>query len=366
MKKKALSFFLALILVFTFLVPMASAEVVTNVKIDNAQGGASQIVDVKVSMATDMDVVIGRLIIKYDQRLELVSFTNGAVFENTYSAVTGEENGTFIYVGDVGITSEKTSVSAKTGDTLLTLKFRIPANATIEDTFSVSLDSQSVFTGVSGLDGVDTPIVSNSGTISATAIEPCAEHTFGEETVVRTRSFFVGAYSYKTCSSCGYIDATSTDPIPTNIFTPLGTAIRYAGNPSGIGAHFKVNADSLQAVEAQGYKVELGIELVYGDETKTEIFYGDGAPIKNIENYNDGVISAAIEKIKTQQKGNIYAYVKIIDETGAARVEKTYTSLNGSKDISIADVVNMLNFNKYSPASKEYLNAVANGFESDQ
>jgi hypothetical protein len=45
-------------------------------------------------------------------------------------------------------------------------------------------------------------------------------------------------------------------------------------------------------------------------------------------------------------------------------MEKTYTSINGSKDVSIADVAGMLNFNKYTQASKDYLNAVANGFEN--
>ncbi len=366
MKKKALSFFLALVLVVTLLVPMASAEIVTNVKIDNVQGNASKLVEVKISMATNMDVTIGRLFIKYDPRLELVSFTNGTVFENTYSAVTGEESGEFIYVGDIGLTSEKESTSAKSGDVILTLKLRIPENASTADEYSVSLDTKSSFATSASAVSTDTPIISNAGTISVASLPECSAHTFGEETVVRTKSYFTGGYSYKSCSACGFVSATSTEPTATNVFTPIGTAIRYAGNPSGIGAHFKVNAESLQAIEALGYKVELGIELVYGDRTKTEVFYGDNTPEDNRQNYSDGVISASIEGIKTQLKGNIYAYVKIIDETGVARVEKTYTSISGSKDVSIADVVNLLNFNKYSPASKEYLNAVANGFEVDE
>lgn len=366
MKRRALSFLLALVLVLTLLVPMATAQDTANVKIDGVEGGASQLVEVKISMAAALDVTVARLAIKYDKRLELVSFTNGTVFENTYTVVTGEENGEFLYVGDIGISTSKESVSAAANAVICTLKFKIPDNATVSDTFTVSLDGvNSEFATSVNSEIVNTPAIAAANSILVSDTAPCATHTFGESVVVREKNYFQGGFSYRTCSYCGYVESISTSPTETNLFTPLGTAIRYAGNPSGIGAHFKVNAEALQALEAKGYVVEIGIELVYGNEKKTEIFYGNNAPEKNRTNYADGVISASIEGIKTQLKGNIYAYVKIINEDGSARIEKTYTSVSGSKDVSIADVVSLLNFNKYTQASKDYLNAVANGFESE-
>ena len=366
MKRRALSFILALVLVLTLLVPMATAEGTANVKIDSVQGGASQLVEVKVSMATTLDVTVARLAIKYDKRLELVSLTNGTVFANTYTSVNGEENGEVLYVGDIDITSEKQSVSASSSAVICTLKFKIPDNAIEGEVYSISLDAlNSEFATSQSATIVKTPAVATAGSITTTVTSPCTAHTFGESVVVREADYFQYGFSYKTCSSCGYVESASTPTTQTNLFTPIGTAIRYAGNPSGIGAHFKVNAESLQAIETKGYKVEIGIELVYGAQKKTEIFYGDSAPEKNRDNYADGVISASIEGIKTQLKGNIYAYAKIINEDGSARVEKTFITVSGSENISIADVVNLLNFNKYTQASKDYLNAVANGFEGE-
>ena len=365
MKRRALSFVLALVLVLALLVPMATAEGTANVKFGNVQGGASQLVDVNVSMASALDVTIARLAIKYDSRLELVSITNGTVFENTYTTVNGEENGEILYVGDIEISSTKESVSAAANAVICTLKFKIPDNAIEGEVYNITLDAlNSEFATSQNETIVKTPASATTGTVTASALTPCATHSFEDSVVVRERDYFQGGFSYKTCSSCGYVASESTSPIETNLFTPVGTAIRYAGNPSGIGAHFKVNAESLQALESKGYKIEIGIELVYGKDKKTEIFYGDSAPEKNRTNYADGVISASIEGIKTQLKGNIYAYVKIIGEDGSARMEKTYTSINGSKDVSIADVAGLLNFNKYTQASKDYLNAVANGFEN--
>ena len=369
MKKKALSFFLALVMVAMFLVPInSSASSGASVGVQDAQGYVSQLVDVKVVMSDNLQAAVGKLVINYDRRLELVSFTNGTVFEETSSEITGEENGTFTYVGFIDISESNTNSSASSGDVIITLKFRIPDNATISDNYEISVvDSASEFTesvgSGSSASGVVLPVSSYSGKITVLQPANCsAEHTFGEKVVVREASYFAGAYSYRTCSACGYVESSSSTPVSTNVFTPVGTAIRYAGNPSGIGAHFKVNAESIKAIENKGYQVQIGMELVYGEKINKEIFYGYGTPIENQENFNDGVISACIEGIGPQQKGTICAYVEIIDSTGVSRIERTYITVSGSKDISIADVASLLNFNKYSPASRDYLNAVVTGF----
>lgn len=368
MKKKALSFFLTLIIMATFLVPMHSmASTTAGVGVESVQGNVSQLVDVKITMSSDMDVAVAKLVIKYDPRLELVSFANGAVFEESSSEITGEENGTFTYVGLIEVSSTKANVSAKAGDTILTLKFRIPDNATASDTFEVSvIDAQSEFTTSMGTGsettGIVSPVTSYEGQISIAVPASCTSHTLGAETVVREQSYFVGGYSYKTCSVCGYVESTTSSPKETKVFTPVGTAIRYAGNPSGIGAHFEVNSDAIKAIESQGYQVQLGMELVYGESTNKEIFYGYGTPVENQTNFSDGVISASIEGIGPQQKGTICAYVEITDSTGVSRIERTYATISGSKEISIADVASLLNFNKYSASSRDYLNAVVTGF----
>ncbi|MBR2296076.1 MAG: hypothetical protein IKA43_01560 [Clostridia bacterium] len=366
--KKALSFLLAFIFMVTFVVPVQiGAEGVTNVKVENVEGTAGQLVTVSVKMATDLDVTVGKLKIKYDNRLELVKYTNGEVFANTYSEVTGEEKGIFTYVGDIDITSDKTTISAKANDVILKLVFKIPANALATDEYSVSVvNNESSFAVTQVTDGVigakEIECLSSSGMITTNTAPACSAHTYGEEVKVREQSYLLGGYSYKTCSACGAVESICTEPIATNIFTPLGTAIRYSGNPSGIGAHFAVNKDAIKAIETAGFEIEIGIELSYGDRTESHVFYGQNTPTENTTNFEDGVISACIEGVKTQQKGTIFAYAKIIKPDGTARVEKTYNTLKGNPRVSIVDIVSLMNFNKYSQASKDYLNTVANGF----
>lgn len=366
MKKRILSLFLALILSVTMLVPV-QAESQTNVKVENVQGVASQLVTVSIKADAELDVSVCKLVVKYDSRLNLVKFENGSVFTTTYSTITGEENGTFTYVADIDVTAQKTSVKMAKDSVIFKLQFEIPASATTADEYTVSINNQlssfSVTTSNEGTVGAKSiPCVSSAGIISIKSGSPCQTHTFGEATTVREQSYLHGGYSYKTCSVCGNIESTRTAPKATNAFTPLGTAIRHAGSPSGIGAHFKVDETAIKAVETAGFTVEVGIELSFGDRVETHVFYGANTPTKNATNYADGVISAAIENIPTQKKGTICAYIMIIDDSGAGRIERAYTSLNGNQSISIADVVSVMNFNKYNEASRDYLNAVANGF----
>ena len=366
--KKSLSFLLAFILIVTLIVPIQiGAEGVTNVKVENVTANASQLVTVKVSLAGDAVVSVGTLVVKYDERLKLVSCANGDVFENTYSEVVGTENGKFTYVGDIAISEGKISKSAKNGDVIFKLKFEIPSDAVAGDEYKVNIvDAESSFVVsemVEGQIGAKvTDCRSSAGLITGNGAPACSAHTFGEATVVREQSYLKGAYSYKTCSACGTVESTSTAPKASNIFTPLGTAIRYSGNPSGIGAHFAVNNDAIKAIEASGFSVEIGIELEYGEKTESVVFYGNNIPPENSKNFEDGVISACIEGVRTQQKGTIFAYVKIINADGSARIEKTYNTLHGNTRVSIVDVVLLMNLNKYSPQSRDYLNTVANGF----
>lgn len=366
--RRTLSFFLALVMMLTLVMPMSiGADGVTNVKVENTEGARSQIVTVNIKANADLDVTVGKLVIKYDNRLQLVNCVNGTVFENSYSSVVGNESGTFTYVGDIAISKDKASTAMKSGDVILKLEFLIPEDAAPTDEYSVSVvDAESSF-AVSKNEGGEIvasgiECLSVSGTISLKSATECEAHTFGEEKTLREQSYLIGGYSYKKCSACGKIDAKTTQPKATNVFTPLGTAIRYSGNPSGIGAHFAVNKDAIKAVETAGYEVEIGIELTYGDRTETHVFYGKNTPEKNSSSFDDGIIAAAIEGVKTQQKGTIFAYVKIIDEDGSARVEKTYNTLKGNIKVSIVDIVSLMNFNKYSQSSKDYLNIVANGF----
>lgn len=368
MKKRILSLFLAFIMTVMLLAPIpVGAQPTTNVKVDTVQGYISQFVEVKVTAAADMNVSVGKLVIKYDPRLELVSYTNGTVFEKVYSEITGEENGIFTYVADIEVSATKTSVEVKSGAVIVTLKFRIPDAAAVTDEYNVSIvDAQSSFTVTTNTEGVigaqSIECRSIAGIVGVKSPAECASHTFGEPTTIRTESYLSGGYSYKSCSGCGYVESTFTAPKATNAFTALGTAIRYAGNPAGIGAHFAVNADAIKAVEAAGYTVEVGIELSFGDRIENQVFYGANTPLANAKNFEDGVISAAIEGIPTQKKGTICAYMMITDSTGAGRIERTYTTVSGSERISIVDVVSLMNFNKYSESSRDYLTAVLNGF----
>lgn len=369
MNKKLISFFLALILTLTCIVPLqVMAEDTANVAVSTEEGKPSQIVTVKISAAKAFNASTAEICVTYPTTLELIEFKNGTVFETTYSKITGDEKGSFKYVADIGITTDKQSVAVSASAVIFTLSFKVPSGATSADSYAISVkDSVSMFaigtTNAEGTYATAIPCVSTAGKITVADATACQTHTFGEETVVRTASYFSNGYSYKTCSSCGYVESKITDATKTNVFTPVGTVIRYAGSPSGIGAHFKVDVDAIANVEKAGYKVEIGMELSYGGRTETHVFYGDNAPSANVNNMSDGVISAAIENIKTQQKGTIFAYIKIVDQaTGVGRMEKTYNTLLGSEQVSVVDVVSVMNLNKYTQKSRDYLSAVANGF----
>lgn len=369
MKKKLMSFFLSVILILTCFVPFqVMAEDTANVAVSSEEGKISQIVTVKFTAAKAFQASVAELDVSYPKELEIVEFKNGTVFEASYSQISGDADGSFKYVAGVALTADKQSVSVSASDVLFTLSFRIPDNATAGQEFTVSVnDSVSMFAlgsvDAEGAHNTTIPCISTSGKITAAAATECAAHTFGTVRAVRAVSYISSGYSYKTCSSCGYVDSVVINAKKTNVFAPLGTTIRYAGSPSGIGAQFKVDIDAIGKIQADGYKVEIGIELAYGDRVETHVFYGDNVPSENVVNMSDGVISAGIENVKTQQKGTIHAYVKIIDPaTGLGRTEKTYSTLGGSNEIAIVDIVLLMNFNKYTQSTRNYLNAVASGY----
>ena len=359
MKKKILSFLLAIIISAMLFVPVQTfADTTENLAVESVQAGTAQLIDVKITAATALDVNTAKIIVNYDSKLELVSVTNGTALPNNMSQdVSAQENGKYIYLASSGTAQD---ALLNNGNVIFTMKFKTPAEA---GTYSVKIDNAR--TELVNAEAVSTPCIAKSGAItaSAPATTPCEAHTFGESVVVKAEAtYLAGAYSYKTCTACGYVESTSTPPTSTGILTPLGTAIKYAGNPAGIGAHFKVDAEAIAKVEEAGYKITIGMEFVYGTREEKYYFYGDNISPQNETNFADGVISAGIENLYTQQKGTICAFVDIVDPAvGYGRTERVYNHLNGEKNLSIRDIAELLNFNKYSEATCNYLTAVLAG-----
>ena len=358
MKRKIMSLLLSLILVFTAIAPLnVMADDVENIEVESVNGVASQLVDVKIKVKGNLDINTAKLKVDYDPALELVSVTNGtALAENLSLGVCEQDRGSYIIL--LANTDPAQDALLSNGNVIFTLKFKLPQEA---GSYKVSIDdAKSEFASV-GAEKID--CVAKDGAITATEAPACEAHTFGADVVVNaTATYFAGAYSYKTCTLCGYVESTITDPIATGILTPLGTVIRYAGNPSGIGAHFGVNADAITAIEEKGFEINIGMELCYGSRTEKHHFYGDDVSPTNKANFEDGVISAAIEGVNTQLEGTICAFVEIIDPaTGYGRIERVYTHLNGDKTLSIKDIAELLNPTKYSQATVDYLTAVKAG-----
>ena len=359
MKRKLISLFLAIFMLAFAIMPYSvGAGETNNIAVESVEKAASQLVDVKITATQEIDVNTAKLVIDYDDALELVSVTNGTLLPGNYSlGVNEQDRGSYTLL--VGVSNPESDVYLAAGDVICTLKFKTPST---EGAYNVTVNSTK--TQLVSANATVTPCIAKVGTITVTKAPDCSAHTFGADVVVsQAATYFTGAYSYKSCTACGYVESTITPPTATNILTPLGTAIRYAGNPSGIGAHFGVNVDAITAIEALGYKVEIGIEIEYGNRTQVDVFYGSDVPPANATNFADGVISSSIEGIHTQQEGTICGYVKIMDPAkgGSGRYERVYTHLNGDKYLSIKDIASVLNFNKYSQASADYLTAVMAG-----
>lgn len=358
MKKKLTSFFLALIITATCIFPFQLLAVGDkNITVESVQTNASQFVEVKISANAVIDANIVALDINYDTSLELISVTPNASFtENKSVGIENQQRGSYKLL--VGMSDTALDASFANGTIICTLKFKAP---TVAGIYRVKINDSASSIVSSGEELI--ACSSNVGIITVGEGVACAGHTFGEETVIGSApTYFAGNYSYKSCTACGYVESTITDPISTEILTPLGTAIRYAGSPSGIGAHFKVDNAKLTEVEQAGYTVNVGMEFVYGNRVEKFVFYGAGAPVENITNMADGVISAGIERLDTQQEGTICAYVEIIDpNTGIGRTERVYTHLNGDRNLSIKDIASVMNLYKYSEATVDYLTAVVAG-----
>ena len=356
MKKKLTAFALALLIIIT-LVPSVSAQDTVNMAVSSVQGNASQMVDVNVTVKAEMDINTAKIKIDYDSALELVSVTVGtALPQNDSLGILEQDRGSYTLLVSSASPTENAILSD--GSLICTLKFKLPDEA---GTYEVEIDDKA--TELVSANGKTTACVSTKGTLTASASTPCTTHTFGADVVVNaTATYLSGAYSYKTCSSCGYVESKLTDPVQTGILTPIGTIIRYSGNPSGIGAHYGINNDAIAAVEGAGFEVSIGMVFEYGKRVERNYFYGENVPPENQINFEDGVISASIERIHSQLGGKIYAYVEIIDpSTGYGRIEKCYMHLNGDYNLSIRDIAEVLNLNKYSISTVDYLTAVIAG-----
>ena len=357
MKKKLMAFVLAMVLVIATIVPSVSAQDTVNMEVQSVQGNASQLVDVDVKVKANIDVNTAKIKIDYDMALELVSVTvRTALPQDDSLSVLEQDRGSYTLL--VSSSDPSSDALLSSGNVICTLKFKLPDTP---GTYNVSIDDKA--TELVSANGKTTPCVSNAGTITAAAITPCANHTFGQEVVLNaTATYLKGAYSYKACSSCGYVQSTLTEPLQTGVLTPIGTIIKFAGNPSGIGAHYGINKDAITVIENAGYKVGIGMVFEYGTRIERNYFYGDNVPPENSLNFDDGVISASIERVHSQLGGKIYAYVEIIDpQTGYGRIEKCYMHLNGDYNLSIRDIASVLNLNKYSSSTADYLTAVISG-----
>lgn len=358
MKKKLMSFLLALLITAAVFVPNAMAQDNVNLAVELVQGNASQMVNVNVVAKADIDVNTAKIKIDYDTNLELVSVTNGtALAQNESLSVLEQDRGSYVLL--VSNTNATQNAYLSDGTVLCTLTFKLPSTT---GTYSVSVDNAR--TELYSANGTKTTCVASAGGVTVNPLtSACQTHTFGADVVVNaTATYLVGAYSYKTCTTCGYVESTLTNPTATGILTPIGTIIKYAGNPSGIGAHYGVNKEAITAVETAGFKVSIGMVFEYGTRTERYHFYGDDVSPENSLNLEDGVISAAIERVHTQLGGAIYAYVEIIDpSTGFGRIEKCYMHLNGDYSLSIKDIASVLNMSKYSQSTVDYLTAVISG-----
>lgn len=358
MKRKIVSLLLSLIMVFTLITPInVMAEDIEDIEVSSVTGSASQLVDVQIKAKGDLDINTIKIKVDYGTGLELVSATNGTSFqENLSLGVCEQDRGSYTILLATSDPAQNAHLSA--GNVIFTLKFKLPKEA---GTYTVSIDTAKSQFAIA--DGTESGFAAKNGTITVTEATACAGHTFGQDVVVNpTATYLMGAYSYKTCTACGYVESAMTDPLATNIIKPIGTVIRYAGNPSGIGAHFAVDEEAIKVVEEKGLKISIGIELAYGTRTEKYHFYGDDVSPANKRNFDDGVISAAIEGVNTQLKGTICALVEIINpETGYGRIERIYMTLGDSQKISIRDIADLLNPNKYSQATVDYLTAVKSG-----
>ena len=357
--KKIISFVLSFVIMISCLAPMQIfAEEDANIAVVSVAGANSQIIDVNIKASSQITASILKLVVEYDERLTLVSVTNSNVFQNMSSKVYGNENGSFTYLGFSDGTND-VSVSADT--TLFTLKFKVPDNANINDKYVISIVDE--LSEITDSNANLKKCASSAGEIAVTSnISLCASHIYGDENVVREASYIYDGFKYKICSTCGFTSSESTPAIDTNILKPIGTAIRYGGNPTGIGGEYFVNEEAIKALESNGYTVEISMELIYGDRKVTKIFYGNNAPYENVKNMSDGKISACVEGINSSLQGTISAYVKVTDnENSIDRVHKIPITLNGSEKISIYNVVEIMDISRYQPSSQEYLNSVLNG-----
>ncbi len=364
--KRILSLFLALIMVFGLFSTVIFAEGEESTKsniitVQDAQGFASQIATVVISIDKTLGASAANLKIKYDTRLELISCENGGYFLNLgksaiYKQDTSGVNGEYTYIG---INNGDDSTKIK-GD-FVKLNFKLPDDAQDGETFDVEIvEKESVL--ATGTDSVLDYSVIN-GKITVAGSSECGDsHTFGDTVTVSKQSYLANGYEYKVCTACKYCVVGYEPATEINVFEYLGTSINYTGKPSGIAPMFNVDMEALEALKAENseYEIFAGIEIykngVYYDE---EIFYGEGATYT----LTDDVLFVKITDVSVLDEFTFKAYIKLTnDKTGAARIAYTVATVRDSEQISICDVIKCLDVNQYSKENKQYLNNVLQGF----
>ena len=360
--KRIISLLLALITVLSLCstVVMAEEETISKITIQNAEGFASQAVNVTIRIDDTLGVSGATLKIKYDKRLELVYATDGNFFTNVaksaiYKQDTSGVNGEYIFVA---LNNGEDSMRIR-GE-FVTLTFIIPSDAQIGDTYKVELDKKSSILAT-GIDSTLDYTLTN-GKITVKEGTACTSHTFGDSVVVGTSSYLSNGYSYKQCTTCNVIESEYTPATEINAFEYLGTSVNFTGKPSGIAPMYNVNMNAINVVKGQnpGCKVEAGIEIYKdGKLYDEEIFFGEGATYSLVDN----VLFVKITDISAYDEFTFKAYVSIANErTGEKRVAYNVATVRGSEEISICDVVKCLDLNKYSEENQAYLQNILDGF----
>ena len=359
--KRVLSLLLVLIMVFS-LCSVILAEDIKNatVTVKDAEGFASQTVSVVVRIDETLGLSAATLKIKYDQRLELISVTNGDFFTNISSSAiymqdTAGVNGEYLYIG-INDGSDSTKVRGE----FVKLNFKLPSDAQVGEEFKVEIDKKASLLAT-GVDSSKSFEVVN-GKITAVAGATCGTHTFNEWNVLGTKSYLSNGYKYRDCSVCGYTETEYEPATDIRVFEYLGTSINYTGKPSGIAPMFRVDKNMLDFVYAQNIKckVDAGI-VIYknGVQYDEEVFFGEGATYE----LQDDILFVKITNVSAYDEFTFKAYVKITDKsTGEERIAYTTATLDGSEEISICDVTKKLTLKSYSKENRVYLQNILDGF----
>ena len=365
--KKFLSLLLVISSLTVMILPMqifAADTLTATLGAQNAQGASSCAVRVEIRIDDTTPVCAAVLKIKYDTALELLYVENGSFFAELqespiYNQNAGANDGIYTYIGNHNMKSGEENVNMRRG-TLLYMTFKIPDDAKEGDSYKIEVlkDGSELVKSLDdgNIQNVDFNVSSASVTVGSKS--SCTDHSFVEKTV-GPASYLTPGFSYKKCTVCGYTETAKEPAVEVDAFGYEGIAIRYCGNPSGIAATFTVDEEIIKKIEKAGYDVEIGTTAIYGDNTLTRVYYGEGAT----EAVKDGKIFSIVTGISVYQDVKMRAYITIKDKTSnRSRTEYLEATLRDKDTFSVQDVALLMNIEKYSDGSRSYLTSVINGY----